>query len=94
MVNTLSDDKDVRITCLSYFRNVKADQRDAFVFMTWVNVLLKSECEVDYKISISERTARNWPRKFNFDYDQYRTGSSYVDGHERPNIVDFRNSSA
>lgn len=88
---SLIDDEDIRIACRSYLRSLRADQRDAFSFMTWVNGNLEAECGFDYDIDISERTARNWLHKLQFDYDEYRTGSSYIDGHERPDVVDYRN---
>lgn len=88
---SLIDDEDVRFACRSYLRSLRADQRDALSFMTWVNGNLNTECGFNYRIDISERTARNWLHKLHFDYDEYRTGSSYVDGHERRDVVDYRN---
>ena len=42
-------------------------------------------------VTVSERTARNWLLKLNFNYDEFRKGSTYVDGHERPDVVRYRN---
>jgi hypothetical protein len=60
--------------------------------MKWINNNLKTECDLDYNVTISERTARNWLLKLNLHYEEYRKGSTYyVDGHERPD-VSYRNN--
>ena len=89
---SLIDDEVVRIACLSYIRSVKADQFDSLTFMKWINSNLKTECELEYDVTKAERTARNWLLKLNLHYEEYRKGSTYVDGHERPDVVSYRNN--
>ena len=87
---TLIDDEDVRIACTRYLRTTKADQRNAASLMKWINSNLASACNIDYPVTVSERTARNWMVKLNFSYKDYKQGSSYIDGHERPDVVAHR----
>jgi hypothetical protein len=88
---SLIDDEDVKAACRSYLRSVKPDLRDAASFRKWVNSDLKSACAFNYDLSISERTARTWLTKLDFNFEVYRQGSTYVDGHERPDVVNHRN---
>jgi hypothetical protein len=88
---SLIDDEDVRSACLSFLRSVKAEQRNAIAFERWINSELKSQVGIDYDLSVSRRTAINWLVKLDFRYQEYRQGSAYVDGHERPDVVDHRN---
>ena len=42
------------------------------------------------KASISERTARRWLAKLGWIYSRDKKG--YIDGHEREDVVDYRNN--
>lgn len=42
-------------------------------------------------MTVSRRTASNWLVKLGFKFQEYRQGSAYVDGHERPDVVAHRN---
>ena len=88
---SLIDDEDVRFACLSFLRSIPADQRNASSFEKWINSELKSQVGIDYDLSVSKRTAINWLVKLDFRYQEYRQGSAYVDGHERPDVVAHRN---
>jgi hypothetical protein len=68
-----------------------AEQRTALSFERWINADLKNAVGIDYNLSVSKRTAHNWLVKLNFQFKEYRQGSAYVDGHERPDVVAHRN---
>lgn len=87
---SLIDDEDVRGACLTFLRSLKPDQRDGSIFMKWINSELRGLCDIEYNITVSERTARNWMTKLNFSFDEFKQGSAYVDGHERPDVVAHR----
>lgn len=87
---SLIDDEDVSAACLSFLRSVRADKRDAVMFQNWINSELKALVGVDYELSVSKQTAINWLVKLNFQFEEYRQGSAYVDGHERPDVVAYR----
>lgn len=89
---SLIDDEDVQSVCVSYIRSLKAGQIDSRSFMKWINENLETECALEYNVTVSERTARNWLFKLNLHYEEYRQGSTYVDGHERPDVVRYRNN--
>ena len=87
---SLIDDEDVRAACLSFLRSISAEQRNADSFQRWINSELKSRVGIDYDLSVTKRTAINWLVKLEFRYQEYRQGSAYVDGHERPDVVAHR----
>lgn len=87
---SLIDDEDVRAKCLSFLRSVRADKRDAVIFQNWINSELKGHIGIDYDLSVSKQTAINWLVKLNFQFEVYRQGSAYVDGHERPDVINYR----
>ena len=87
---SLIDDEDVRASCLSFLRSVRADKRDAVMFQNWINTELKAHVGIDYDLSVSKQTAINWLVKLHFQFEEYRQGSAYVDGHERPDVVAYR----
>lgn len=88
---SLIEDEDVRSACMSFLRSVPAEQRNAIAFERWINSELKGKVGIDYDLSVSRRTAINWLVKLDFRYQEYRQGSAYVDGHERPDVVAHRN---
>ena len=88
---SLIDDEDVKSVCLSFLRSTPANIRTAESFERWVNANLKSEIGIDYDLTISRRTAVNWLAQLDFQYQDYRQGSTYVDGHERPDVAAHRN---
>lgn len=87
---SLIDDEDVRAACLTFLRSVQPDKRDASLFMKWINSELKQLCDVEYDLTVSERTSRNWMTKLNFNFGEFKQGSAYIDGHERPDVVAHR----
>ena len=88
---SLIDDEDVKSACLSFLRSTRAELRTAASFERWINSELKSQVGIDYDLSVSKRTAQNWLIKLEFRFQEYRQGSAYVDGHERPDVVAHRN---
>ena len=88
---SLIDDEDVRSCCLSFLRSTPSEKRTAATFERWINSELKKEAGIDYDLSVSRRTAQNWLLKLGFCFQEYRQGSAYVDGHERPDVVAHRN---
>ena len=89
---SLIDDEDVKSACLTFLRSTPAEQRTALSFERWINSELKRQVGIEYDLSISLRTAQNWLTKLDFRFQEYRQGSTYVDGHERPDVVAHRNS--
>lgn len=87
---TLIDDEDVIAACMRCMRSTPADRRDALTFMKWVNDNLQAEISLDRPVRISERTACNWLNKLDFQYGAHQQGSTYVDGHERHDVVEHR----
>jgi hypothetical protein len=79
---SLVDDKDIRAACLALLRSQKADKNDSQLLMKWINSELKQACGLEYDITVSERTAINWLLKLNFNFEECKQGSAYVDGHE------------
>ena len=88
---SLIDDEDVKSACLSFLRSTRAEQRTSAAFERWINSELKKHVDIHYNLSVSRRTAQNWLVKLGFQYQEYRQGSAYVDGHERPDVVAHRN---
>ena len=60
------------------------------MFQNWINSELKEHISIEYDLSVSKQTAINWLVKLNFNFEEYRQGSAYVDGHERPDVVAHR----
>lgn len=87
---SLIDDEDVKTACLAFLRTAPAEQRTALSFARWINSDLKSQIGIEYDLSVSQRTAQNWLVKLDFRFQEYRQGSAYVDGHERPDVVAHR----
>ena len=74
---------------LSWLRSLKPSKRTGRNLRTFVNkeVLRRDQ------LSISARTARSWLNELSFcvtDTDK-KKGSIYVDGHERPDVIEYRN---
>ena len=90
---SLMNDEDIQKACRAYLRCQRNDTITSMSFMKWVNESLHLDPNVNLpaSLNISERSATRWLHQLNYNYDQYKKGS-YVDGHERPDVVEYRNA--
>lgn len=81
------EDEDIKEMCLSYLRSAKGKIRVEEFILHLQNVIFPDV--YGFGLTISERTAHNWLKKLGFEYGPHKT-TSYVDGHERDDVVDYR----
>ncbi|PKY59599.1 hypothetical protein RhiirA4_430523 [Rhizophagus irregularis] len=85
---SLLDDEDVWLKISSYLRKVKHNVTIQS-FCDYVSSEILPSLGIETKTTISTRTANRWLKKMGFVYDRYQKGM-YVDGHERPDVVEYR----
>ena len=89
------DDEDVASKATQWIRThayVKGEPvMTSGKFCTWVNSDLFPTIQLPrgYPTSITDRTARKWLHKLGFSPTHYKKGV-YVDGHERPDVIEYR----
>lgn len=83
-------DEDVPIAFNRFLRLQKVEQRNAAAFLKWIKDNLEEICKIFFPVLVSKRTAHNWIEKLNFSYQELKTCSSSIDGHERPDVVSYR----
>ena len=88
---SLIDDPDVRRELLIILRGQRPELIEARSFVRWISEQL--HCVEDLAllqpVQISERTARRWLHLLGFRMSQRKQGT-YIDGHERPDVVSYR----
>lgn len=86
-IPTLIDDEDVQSSCLRFIRTM-GERITAEKFQNYVqnNVLPHVTSS---RTSISLETARTWLRRLGLVYQRHQQGI-YYDGHERPDVVQYR----
>ena len=88
----LIDDEDIQLECLSRLRSQKPSKRTARLFRNFINEEIIPNYQHSDATRISRRTASEWLNALNClmsDTDK-RKGSIYVDGHERADVVKYR----
>jgi hypothetical protein len=88
---SLIDDPDIRQALLSILRSQRAEVIEARSFSRWIaNELHQNEslCLLQ-PIVVSESTAGRWLHILGFRVIE-RKNETYIDGHERPDVVTFR----
>jgi hypothetical protein len=83
-------DEDVQLEVLQWLRERSA-KADITVksLQQYVSSTLFPTLGIENKTSISRRTARALLESLGFEYKQHQKGI-YVDGHERPDVVQYR----
>jgi hypothetical protein len=85
-------DDDVERCARKWLADQKPGTVTPMTFRTALNnEILPSLCII-LKKPICDRTARRWLRKLGYDKATLRKGV-YMDGHERPDVVEYRNTS-
>ena len=85
----LLDGEDVRLACLSWLRSVDPNTLCVRSFADWVKSTLHQKIGIPKPIDLSETQAHEWLIRLGFVYKEQKK-SSNVDGHERPDVVDYR----
>ena len=89
-VKSLIDDEDIRRRCLEYLRSQPNESITAQSFRLWICQHLHQAVGLVRPVEISESTALRWLIRLGMSFSEYRPGT-YVDGHEREDIVAYRN---
>ena len=89
--SSLLDSEDVRRQCLVWLRSVDANMVTGRSFSQWVSSQLHIQLDLTNPICISDRTAVRWLHALDFVHCDQKQGT-YVDGHERPDVVQYRES--
>lgn len=84
-------DEDIANECRRYLKSQVNDSITAHSFVQWVTNQLHLKVDLPRPVSISERTAIRWIHYLGMNYLTYSKGL-YVDGHERPDVVEYRNA--
>ena len=86
---SLVDCEDIRAECLSFLRQVDPNLICGRFFADWVKKELHQRLEYPNPINLSDRQATSWLKKLDFQFKKQRKASN-VDGHERDDVVDYR----
>ena len=84
-------DEDIASHCRRYLKSQINDSITAQSFANLVKDILHLETDLANSVLISERTAIRWLHHLGMDYLKYCKGL-YIDGHERPDIVEYRDA--
>ncbi|GES92520.1 hypothetical protein RCL_jg28850.t1 [Rhizophagus clarus] len=85
---SLLEDEGVRLKVSSYLRKMKHNVT-IHNFCDYISSEILPSLGIETKTTISTRTVNRWLKKMGFVYDRYQKGM-YVDGHERPDVVEYR----
>lgn len=88
-VSSVLDGEDARAECFEWMRTTPHNQVCSRSFASWVRAELHERLQLPNHIPISGRQARRWMNKLGFQFRELKKGS-YVDGHERPDVVQYR----
>jgi hypothetical protein len=83
-------DEQVKLRALEYLRSVPAGKVTSAKFHKYINSSLFPELDIKPKKPLSIRTARRWLIKLGWTYTLVKKGV-YMGGHEREDVVHFRN---
>ena len=84
----LIEDEDLMEQCLLFLRSQKPEQITALLFCKQLKEVIFPKL-YGFAANVSERTASCWLHKLGFSYKDV-SKSSYVDGHEREDVVAHR----
>jgi hypothetical protein len=88
-IRSTIDSEDVRLACLSWLRSVNPNQIKGSSFADWIRDNLHKYLDIPLPVKVSERQAVRWLHLLGFSRKEYSKGA-YVDGHERPDVVEYR----
>jgi len=83
-------DEQVKFRALEYLCSVPAGKVTSAKFHQYINTSLFPELDIKPKKPLSIRTARRWLIKLGWTYTLVKKGV-YMDGHEREDVVHYRN---
>lgn len=83
-------DERVKVQLLEYLRNVPAGKVTPHTLQNHINNSLFPELDIKPKSPLSIRTARRWLIKLGWTHTLVKKGV-YMDGHERFDVVHYRN---
>ena len=92
--SSLIDDEDVFQLSVTFLRALPEGERTAAVFCEWINSTLIPTITMGRrpKKPISVKTACRWLHQMNWEFGPHKK-DVYVDGHERPDVVEYRKNS-
>ena len=84
-------DEDVASKCRQFLKTHINDAITGQSFAYWVNNNLHIEANLPRPVAITNRTAMRWLHSIGMSYMKYTKGL-YIDGHERPDVVSYRDA--
>jgi hypothetical protein len=84
-------DEDVASKCRQFLKKQMNDAITGQSFAYWVNNNLHIEANLPRPVEITNRTAMRWLHSLGMSYMKYTKGL-YIDGHERPDVVSYRDA--
>lgn len=89
-IKSIIADENTRSVCFAWLRSKKAHMISGKTFAEWINLHLHLEIGLPASVEISERTATRWLHALNFNVGDVSKQGTYIDGHERVDVVDYR----
>lgn len=88
--NSIIADENTQSVCRQWLRSQKAHAISGTSFSEWVKHQLHHELGLPASVEISERTATRWLHLLNYNLGDTSKKGTYLDGHERPDVVEYR----
>lgn len=90
-IKSIIADENTQSVCRQWLRSQKPHAISGASFSEWVKHQLHHELELPASVEISERTATRWLHLLNYNLGDTSKKGTYLDGHERPDVVEYRN---
>ena len=84
-------DEDIASKCRQFLKKEINDAITGQSFAHWINNNLHIEADLPRPVQISSKTAVRWLHSLGMNYVKYSKGL-YIDGHERPDVVSYRDA--
>ena len=89
-IKSLISDENTQSICLQFLRSQKAHMISGNSFSEWINCNLHLELGLPASLELRERTATRWLHVLNFNVGDVSRKGSYIDGHERADVLEYR----
>ena len=83
-------DENTQFVCRQWLRSQKAHAISDKNFSEWIKSQLHIEIGLPARFEVTERTATRWLHKLNFSLGDTTKKGTYLDGHERADVVEYR----